>query len=146
MIKSKKFKFLIILTILLAGFVYSFTRKNEDSSKEIVISLREYILGSFLNELPEINKKLPHKIDDQTTLLSIKYENNKILNIYELGASSISDDFLDKIKPSIKKQACDDAMKKKLLEVNIDILDRYKNPNGDILFEIVLTKSICSKL
>lgn len=146
MIKSKKFQFLIILTILIAGFVYSFSRKNEDSSKEIIISLREYILGSFLNELPEINKKLPHRIDDQTVLLSIKYENNKILSIYELGSSSIGGEFLDKIKPSIKKQACDDAMKKKLLEVDIDIVDRYQNPNGDMVFEIVLNKSICSKL
>lgn len=146
MIKSKKFQFLIILTILLAGLVYSFSQKSEDSSKEVLVSLRNYVVGSFLNELPEINKKLPHKIDNQTTLISIGYENNNVLSVYELGAYSISNEFLDKIKPSIIKQACDDAMKKKLLDVDVDVLDRYQNPNGDMLFQIVLSKSICSKL
>jgi len=146
MTKSKKFQFLIILTILLAGLVYSLSQKREDSSKEVLVSLRDYVVGSFLNELPEINKKLPHKIDSQTTLISIGYENNNVLSVYELGTYSISSEFLDKIKPSITKQACDDAMKKKLLEADVDIFDRYQNTNGDLLFQIVLSKSICSKL
>jgi len=78
MIKSKKFHIFILLTIFLAFLVYSFSGKKEESSKEVIITLKDYILGSFLNELPEINKRLPHKIDSQTTLMSIKYENNKI--------------------------------------------------------------------
>jgi hypothetical protein len=124
--------------------VYSFLDKKEESSKEVIINVKEYILGSFLNELPEINKKLPHKIDGQTTLISIRYENNKILSIYELPIYVISDEFLNKIKPSIRKQACGDEMKKKLLEVDVVFLDRYQNPTGDVLFEVLLNKSECA--
>jgi hypothetical protein len=124
--------------------VYSFLDKKEESSKEVIINVKEYILGSFLNELPEINKKLPHKIDGQTTLISIRYENNKILSIYELPRYVISDEFLNKIKPSIRKQACGDEMKKKLLEVDVVFLDRYQNPTGDVLFEVLLNKSECA--
>jgi len=124
--------------------VYSFSDKKEESSKEVIINLKEYIIGSFLNELPEINKKLPHKIDSQTTLISIRYENNKILSIYELSIHVISDEFLNKIKPSIRKQACGDEMKKKLLEVDVVFLDRYQNPTGDVLFEVALSKSECA--
>jgi len=145
MIKSKKFHIFILLTIFLAFLVYSFSGKKEESSKEVIITLKDYILGSFLNELPEINKRLPHKIDSQTTLMSIKYENNKILSVYGLSAYVISDEFLDKIKPSIKKQACGDDMKKKLLEVDVVFLDRYQNPTGDVLFEVALSKSECAQ-
>jgi len=144
MIQSKKFHIFILLTIFLAFLVYSFSDKKEESSKEVIINLKEYIIGSFLNELPEINKKLPHKIDSQTTLISIRYENNKILSIYELSIHVISDEFLNKIKPSIRKQACGDEMKKKLLEVDVVFLDRYQNPTGDVLFEVALSKSECA--
>lgn len=145
MIKSKKFHFFILLTIFLAFLIYYFSGKKEESSKEVIITLKEYILGSFLNELPEINKKLPHKIDGQTTLISMKYENNKILSVYELSTNVISSEFLDKIKPSIKKQACEDEIKKKLLEVDVVFLDRYKNLTGDILFEVALNKFECAQ-
>lgn len=143
MIKSKKIQILIILTIFLAGLAYSFSGKKEESGREVIITLKEYILGSFLSELPEINKKLPHKIDGQTTLISINYESNKILSVYELSAHAISREVLDKIKPSIKKQACEDEMRKKLLEVDVEFLDRYKNPAGDIIFEVTLNRSEC---
>jgi DNA-directed RNA polymerase subunit L len=131
---------------LLTGSIYFFTSKKEESSKEVIVSLEDYVLGNFLNELPEINKKLPHIIDNQTTLLSIKYDSGKIISIYELVAYKISREFLDKIKPSIKNQACDDGMKKNLLAVDVELLDRYQNSTGDILFEIALSKSICSEL
>jgi hypothetical protein len=114
-------------------------------SNDVVITLKEYILGSFLNELPEINNRLPHKIDGQTTLISIKYEDGKILSDYELSTVSIGGEFLAKIKPAIKKQACGDEMKKKLLQVDVVLLDRYKNPSGDVLFEVPLSKSECTE-
>jgi hypothetical protein len=143
MIQSKKFHIFIVLTIFFAFLVYSFSDKKEESSKEVVINLKEYILGSFLYELPEINKKLPYKIDSQTTLISIRYENKKILSTYELSTYVISDEFLNKIKPSIKKQACKDEMKKNLLEVDVVFLNRYQNPTGDVLFEVALSKAEC---
>lgn len=145
MIKSKKFNIFILATIFLAFLVYFFWGKKEESSNEVVMTLKEYVLGSFLNELPEINKKLPYKIDTQTTLISIGYENNKILSVYQLSTYVISNEFLNKIKPSLKKQACGDEMKKKLLEVDVVFLDRYKNPTGDVLFDMTISKSECAQ-
>ena len=137
--KSKIFLIFITLIVLFAGLVFLFSSRKEKSGSEIVITMREYVLGSFLNELSEINKKLPNKIDSHTTLNIIKYEDKKIVSIYELASNAISVDLLEKIKPLIKKQACKDEMKKNLLEVDIDLLDRYQNPTGDILFEVTIS-------
>jgi hypothetical protein len=145
MVKIKKIYIFILITCILTFLVYYFSGKKERSNNEVVITLKEYILGSFLNELPEINNRLPHKIDHQTTLISIKYENNKILSIYELSTVFIGGEFLAKIKPSIKKQACGDEMKKKLLEVDVVFLDRYQNSSGDVLFDVPLSKSECAE-
>lgn len=146
MIKNKKALIYLILISLLIVLFYSFLMKKEKSSKEIEISLQDFILGSFLNELPGINEKLPHKIDNLTTLISIQYENKKILSIYELTSYSISSELLDKIKPPIKKQACEDEMRQKLLGADIEFLDRYKNRIGDILFEVTTNKQECIKI
>jgi hypothetical protein len=143
--KSKIFLIFITLIVLFAGLVFLFSSRKEKSGSEIVITMREYVLGSFLNELSEINKKLPNKIDGYTTLNIIKYEDKKIVSIYELASNDISVDLLEKIKPLIKKQACKDEMKKNLLEVDIDFLDRYQNPTGDILFEVTISKSECAQ-
>jgi hypothetical protein len=143
--KSKKNLFLITLIVLFAGSLILFFPKKEDSGKEIVITMREYVLGSFLNELSELNKKLPNKIDDYTTLNLIKYEDKKIVSIYELASNALGIDVIDKIKPLLKNQACKDEMKRKLLEVDIDLLDRYQNPTGGILFEVSINKMECAQ-
>jgi hypothetical protein len=145
MIKSKKSVIFITFIVLLAGFSSLYFSKKEDSGKEIVITMREYVLGSFLNELSEINKKLPNKIDDHTTLSLIKYEDKKIVSVYELTSNTIGIDVVDKIKPLLKKQACKDEMKRNLLEVDVDLLDRYKNSTGDILFEVSISKAECAQ-
>ncbi len=145
MIESQKIRIFIVLAILLAGGAYFFPVKKAESSNEVLISLGDYILGSFLAELKVINSKLPYKIDGQTTLISIKYEDNKVVSLYELALVGISREFLDKIKPSITRQACNDDMKKKLLDVDVEFLDKYKNSVGEILFEIPVSKSICSE-
>ena len=36
-------------------------------------------------------------------------------------------------------------MKKKLLDVDVNFLNRYKNQSGDIIFDILVTKEICLK-
>ena len=53
MIKSKKLVIFIISIVLLIGISSLYFSKKEDSGKEIVITMREYVLGSFLNELSE---------------------------------------------------------------------------------------------
>lgn len=141
---SKKSLIFIALIVLVAGSLIVFFSQKEDSEKEIVITMKEYVLGSFLNELSEINKKLPNKIDGHTTLNLIKYEDKKIVSVYEL-ASDISVDVIDKIKPFLKKQACKDEMKRNLLEADVDLLDRYKNSTGNILFEVSISKAECAQ-
>ena len=146
MIKNKKNTIYIITLVVLFGISYSFFNKKDDKKKEVIISLKDYILSSFLAELPEINKNLPHKIDGETTLLSIKFENNKVLSVYELNSKSVSREFLEKIRLAIQKQVCDDEVKRKLLDVDIDFLNRYQNSTVDLKFEIPINRSICSKL
>ena len=145
MIKNNKFSIFIILIVLFSSLLFLYLPKKVNSDKEIVITMREYILDSFLNELSEINKKLPNKIDNYTTLNLIKYEDNKIVSVYELASNAISVDVADKIKPLLKKQACKDEMKRNLLEVDIDLLDKYQNPTGDILFEVTINKAECAQ-
>jgi hypothetical protein len=146
MIESKKIRIFIALTILLASGAYFFPAKKYESSNEVLISLKDYVLSGFLAELKEINSKLPYKIDGQTTLLSIRYEDDKVVSLYELALVGISREFIDKIKPSVTRQACNEDLKKKLLDVDVEFLEKYKNSVGEILFEIPVSKSICSEL
>jgi hypothetical protein len=145
MSKNIKFSIFIAFVVLFAGFLFLFPFKKEKSDKEIIITMKEYVLGSFLNELPEINKKLPNKIDIHTTLTLIKYDDEKIISVYELASNAISVDVVDKIKPILKKQACQDEMRRNLLDVGIDLLDKYQNPTGEILFEVKISKTECAQ-
>jgi hypothetical protein len=145
MINNKNIKFYLVLLIFLFVFSYFFHSKKDDTKQEVIVSLRDYILSSFLSELPEINKNLPHKIDKETTLVSIKFEKNKILSFYELTSNSISRQTLERIEPAIKKQVCEDETKSKLLGVDVDFLNRYQNSNGDLIFEVLVSKTTCSK-
>lgn len=142
---NKNIKNLIFITIfVLIGLLFFFLPKKDNAGKEIIITMKEYVLGSFLNELPEINKNLPNKIDSHTTLNLIKYEDKKVVSIYEIASNAVGDDVIDKIKPLLKKQACKDEMKRNLLEVDIDLLDRYQNTNGNTLFEVTISKAECA--
>lgn len=146
MINNKNFKFYLIVIIGLFYFAYSLNIKKDDAKQEVIVSLRDYILSSFLTELPEINKNLPHRIDKSTTLVSIKFENNKILSTYELTSNNISRQAFEKIELAIKNQTCEDEIKSKLLDVDVDFLNRYQNPNGDLIFEVLVSRTTCSKL
>ena len=134
----------VILLVLIGSFYFFYNKKNP-SKEEVVISLRDYLLGSFISELPDINNKLPLKIDNKTTLLSISYYNNNIVSVYELAKFDNDLNSIEKIKSILSKQVCDDDTKKKLLDVDVDFLNRYQNQSGDIIFEVLLTRAICSK-
>lgn len=146
MIKNKNSIYYLIIVILVVGSVFHFFIKKDEPKKEVLISLRDYILGNFLSELPEINKKLPHKIDKETTLRSINYENNKILSVYEITSFEMSSELVKKIEPVLKKQVCNDETKRKFLDVDIEFLNRYQSPAGIMIFEIMVSKDTCSKL
>lgn len=146
MINSKNFKYYLVVILFLIFFYYFFINKKDEKEEEVIVSLRDYILTNFLSELPEINKNLPYKIDDETTLVSIKFEKNKILSVYELSSNSINRQALEKIETTIKKQSCEDEMKSKLLNVDIDFLNRYQNSNGELIYEVPISRINCPKL
>lgn len=146
MINNKKSIYFFVFLVFLFGFSYFLTGKKDNTKQEVTVSLRDYILTNFLSELPEINKSLPHKIDNETTLVSIKFEKNKILSVYELTSNSISRQTLEKVEAAIKKQSCEDEMKSKLLNVDVDFLNRYQNSNGELIYEVLISGANCPKL
>ena len=146
MIKNKRSIYFSVVIIFLFGFSYFLAGKKDNAKQEVIVSLRDYILTNFLSELPEINKSLPHKIDNETTLVSIKFEKNKILSVYELTSNSISRQTLEKVETAIKKQSCEDEMKSKLLNVDVDFLNRYQNSNGELIYEVLISRANCPKL
>lgn len=135
--------------ILLLGVIVSLYGKiGDEQDKEIVMTLREYLVHSFVSELPEIKKNLPHRIDNHTTLLSIDYLNGKVVSRYQLDdigndENSIKS-FIGEIEPTLKKQTCLDETKIKLLEVDVEFLEKYQDSSGSVIFEITVDKAYCS--
>lgn len=136
--------FAAILLVLIAAF-YFLQNKINTPKEDIVISLRDYLLSSLISELPDINKNLPTKIDNQTSLLSVSFNSNNILSIYEIAKFDGDINSMGKFKSTLSKQVCSDDMKKKLLDVDVDFLNRYQNQSGDIILEILVTREMCSK-
>ena len=137
--------YLFVLTLFLS-ISYFHIKKSNEAKEEVLISLKDYLLSSFISELPAINKNLPYKIDNETTLISISYEGEKILSVYELSKFENRNDFINKVEPILKRQSCEDETKKKLLAADINFLNRYQNPSGLVIFELFLSRSICSKI
>lgn len=140
--------FLIILPVI-AGLIYaSVQTSTESKNSEENITLRDYLLNNFLAELPNINSKLPYKIDADTVLLSIEYLNGKVVSRYELPnlqSTMISTKQIEmKLLPELQKQGCLDESKMSLIGIDVEFLSRYQDSNGAILFEVPLNKKICS--
>lgn len=74
---------LLAISSCLLFFKYK-EEKTEFKSTTVTLSLKDYLLNSFLAELPDINKKLPYVIDDKTILLNVEYKDEKIIHLYEL--------------------------------------------------------------
>ena len=151
MFKKNGLKVLAGLFILLLGILVSvFGKSGGDQDKEVVMTLRDYLVSSLLAELPKINKNLPSKIDDNTTLLSIDYSNGSVISHYELngfvGDLSSIKNFGDRIGPVLKKQTCLDELKRKLLKVDVEFLGKYQDSKGAIIFEISVKNSDCINL
>lgn len=147
MFKTSPLRIIVLVLILLFSFVvFSSNKLVGAKDDEMVIPLRDYVLNSFIAELPKINERLPYKIDNITTLLSIQFLNGRIVNAYEisdLSGTPPGKNLVEKIKPAVIKQTCLDEVKAKLLDVDVDILEKYQNPKGDVLFEIAINKSDC---
>lgn len=147
---NKYIKFALIALIISVGIIaITIKSKNtEESSKTLTMSVRDYVLKSFLLELPEINKRLPYRIDDDTSLLNIDFKDNKVLFKYSLTRYKSSPETDQKIKnsllTSLKNQACEDETKKKLIDSDIELINSYQDSNEVLIFEFLTNKSNCS--
>ena len=144
--------FFLTFSAILTSFIGYFIifNGNAKQQEEVTISLQEYLLRSFISELPEINKKLPYKIDDYTTLNSIKYEDSKVLSTYKLtnynASSGEFDKFIKEIEPILQKKTCTDEVKNKLLNAGIEFLDVYQGPEGSVILKVLSNSNLCKKL
>ena len=110
--KFNSLKLYLFVLILFLSISYFHIKKSNEAKEEVLISLKDYLLSSFISELPAINKNLPYKIDNETTLISVSYEGEKILSVYELSKFENRNDFINKVEPILKRQSCEDETKK----------------------------------
>lgn len=111
------------------------------------MNLKSYLLNSFLNELPDINSKLPYQIDKNTVLLSIEYADGKILTRYKVPNQKFQIDsdqrFTKEMISKLQKQVCLDETKKGLINVDVDFLSQYQDALGQVMFEFLTNRSTC---
>lgn len=111
------------------------------------MTLGEYLLASFVSELPEINKNLPHTIDQDTTLISIEHTNGIIISNYVLTMDNHDNlSSLDAKSPLyslLTKQVCKDEVKSMLLDVGAEFLEKYQTSQGELIFEISVRNTDC---
>jgi hypothetical protein len=140
---------LLAITSCLLFFKYK-EEKTEFKSTTVTLSLKDYLLNSFLAELPDINKKLPYVIDDKTILLNVEYKDEKIIHLYELKKyqkNKFSEDkILQKMALVLKEQACFDPIRKNMLAAGIDFLNVYRDSAGQLAFEISINQSDCNDI
>lgn len=125
---------IIAISLLAFFFKFIYNQKTKKES-EITMTLSDYIINSFVAELPEINARLPYKIDPQTTLLSVEYSDFKITTRYELN--DITKNYLITNENKLKIKNCKNDTKNKLLEANVEFIDKYQNKNSEPIFEII---------
>lgn len=142
---------IFIIFIIIFGAIFALTQRDpQNQGGTVNISLRDYLISSFVNELPDINSKLPLQIDRDTVLLSIEYKSGKVLTRYEIISHQASIDYKQKfakeLGPMLKKQACLDDVKNKLIDADVEFINTYQDSNGLIIFEFPVNKLICSQI
>jgi hypothetical protein len=147
----KKYFAIVAAFLAATSCLLFFTEKAkiaESKSQTLTLSLRDYLLRSFLAELPDINKKLPYAIDDNTVLLRIEYKDEKIIHLYELPKFRKNKDSESKLPTTLgsalKRQACADPIRQNMLKAGIDFLSIYQDSAGQQIFEIPIDQSSCS--
>jgi hypothetical protein len=143
-------KYIILITVLFFISIYLIIQNKQNTRNEtITISTRDYLFNSFLSELPSINSKLPFQVDANTVLLSINNENAKIISQYEIikhnKTNNLTSEYIKNLSDLIKKQECLNDVKKRLINADIEFINRYQNQNKVILFEVAINKPICEK-
>lgn len=128
--------------------MYASVQRSSYQDGTLTVSVKDYLLSSFLSELPIINSKLPFKIDDSTVLLSIEYANNKVISRYQILNYKVesNQDWIKNLTLSLRKKECVDDAKKNLIDVGVDFLNRYEDAKGLAIFEVLVSKSLCSEV
>lgn len=136
----------LAITSCLLFFTYK-VKTPESNSKTLTLNLKDYLLSSFLAELPEINNKLPYAVDDNTVLLHIEYKNGKIIHLYELSKYKKNKDvevkLFQTLVSELKERACADPIRENMLAAGIDFLSIYRDSAGQLVFEIETNQSSC---
>lgn len=149
---KKKFTF-IALFIFVGLFLFlliSQQKAPEKNEDVLSLSVKDYLLSNFLAELPDINKKLPYAIDNNTMLKFIEYKDGKVIQSYELikykKINDSEEKFFQSLIPALKKQACIDPIRQKMLAAGIEFSSIYSDTTGQVVFEITFNESSCSEI
>lgn len=147
----KKIFVLVVLIFLAGSILFLFKQRVGPKNQEVLsLSVRDYLLSSFLAELPDINKKLPYAVDDKTILKHIEYKEGKIIQLYELNKyqknSELENNISQSLIPALKKQACADPVRQNMLAAGIDFSSIYRDAAGQLIFEITFNKTSCSEI
>ena len=142
-----------IKAIIATGFIFAIillfiSYLKDQRSKTQVMKIEQYVLNSFITELPDINKNLPYQVDANTELISINYKNKKIVSRYRLSKESseiISGTLnLSGFMSQIKTKECKEKSKIVLIDAGIDLINTYEDPNGKILINLPLNSVECA--
>ena len=79
-------------------------------------------------------------------LVSIQYDKNVVSSTYKLiGNPAKHHQFQSTVAPVLQKQACLNEAKKRLLGVDVEFLEIYKNSSDQIVFQFELNHTICAQ-
>lgn len=132
--------------LALASVLVLFFNSGRDEKQELEMSLQQYVVASFLAELPAINSKLPHAIDASTTLQSIRYTDGKVVSLYQLTGTVQSTAALDPTaQKALIRRICTDELKGRLMDAGLEFTERYQDAGSRLVSELTVNSSACAK-
>lgn len=144
--KKKALFFLVFLLGVI--FVYGIKSEKETDHIEISLSTKELLLATLENELVDLNRKLPLQLDENTTLISIDIEKEKIVSthlIKEHLSGKVSPDVVKNLLlPRIIANTCNAEDKKLFINAGVNIILEYLDSNNRILFDVEISSDTCS--
>lgn len=105
---------------------------------------------NFSQELNLLNRKLPMKIDKETELVKISYDNKKLSYHYRLinyEASKINiSDFSERMKANLLKKVCSSENLKPFIVKGVNISFNYEGKKGNAIQNIIIKPSDCKQV
>ena len=145
-------KFIIIVSAVLlvpVGInIFSKFAEKEHSFVEFSATKKDILLSTLSGELDSINSVLPKRADENTTLLSVSIENQKIISKYRLenGAEKRIDSNNIKliIMPRIVENVCANQSQRALMDADIAIIMKYWDVNDKLIFDVEINAANCT--